>query len=569
MVVATAVVLFGTGLPASRPSAPAPTPPPPAAPTAPPVAPSPRPAPPERFDPFAVAAASIGKTVNPLALIPPMCYTKTDGVSNVCWVCHTEPVRPNGMEDAELQETYDFPSVATTNRWGNLFHDRSRAIAAITDEEALAYARQDNYTPLREALAARGDDARYRPDLDFAAGFDEEGFARDGSGWRALRYKPFPGAFWPTNGSTDDVMVRLPPRFRRDRDGNESREIYRINLAIVEAAIGVAPEAPDAALDHPIEPVDETVAGLDLDGDGRVAGRATRLHGLPRSYVGGAHDVPVYRYLYPEGTEFLHSVRYLDPDAPAMRATRMKELRYSRKETGYSPDGLVKVYEALMAAEEAERAEGEEEFPGFQGLPQTGYANGFGWRLQGFIEDERGRLRLQTEEEHLFCMGCHTGVGVTVDFTFAMARKVPGADGWRHQDLGGIPDAPQAGHSEPEVLEYFRRANGGDEFRANAELLKRFFPGGRVDEEAVRRAAPGGDRDLAWLLGPSRSRALALDKAYMAIVREQRFDLGRDPVALPLTNVHREIRKGEPTGLKEAARIYRDGRLWLDWPAGE
>jgi len=576
MVVVAAVVLLSVGLPASRRNAPEPTPTRPPTPPPPPVEPAPPP-PPERFDPLAVAAASIGKTVNPLALIPPMCYTKTDGVSNVCWVCHTEPVQPNGMDDAVLQETYDFPTTAATNRWGNLFRDRTREIAAITDAEALAYVRQDNYTPLREALAAGGGNAAYRPDLDFAAGFDEEGFARDGSGWRAFRYKPFPGAFWPTNGSTDDVMVRLPPCFRRDRDGRDSREVYRINLAILEAAIGVAPEAPDAALDRAIEPVEETLAGVDLDGDGRVAGRASRLHALPRFYVGGAHDVPVHRHLYPEGTEFLHSVRYVDPDAPAMRATRMKELRYSRKETGFAPDELAKIYADLMAAEEAERAEeaaegeeGEEEdYPGFEGLPHMGYANGFGWRLQGFIEDERGRLRLQTEEEHLFCMGCHTGVGVTVDFTFAMARKVPGAEGWRHQDLGGIPDAPLAGHPEPEVLEYFRRANGGDEFRANAELLDRFFPGGRLDEQAVRRAAPGGDRDLAWLLGPSPTRALALDKAYMSIVREQRFDLGRDPVALPLVNVHREVRKGESTGLKEAGRIYLDGRLWLDWPGDE
>ena len=35
----------------------------------------------------------------------------------------------------------------------------------------------------------------YEPDLDLAKGFDEQGFARDGSFWRAFRYHPFPGGF--------------------------------------------------------------------------------------------------------------------------------------------------------------------------------------------------------------------------------------------------------------------------------------------------------------------------------------------------------------------------------------
>jgi len=522
---------------------------------------------PEPYDPLAKAEASIGRTVNLFAVIPPMCYTKTGPTSNVCWVCHTEPAKPNGVEDVALQEKYDFPLAATLNRWKNLFRDRTQELAAISDAEILAYVREDNYSPLRAALAKNTDYPGYRPDLDFARGFDEDGFARDGSGWRAFRYKPFPGAFWPTQGSTDDVMVRLPERFRRDQAGNDAREVYRINLAILEAAIGASPETADGAVDRPVGLLDEGVAGIDLDGDGRIAGRATRMRGLPRFYVGAAHDVEVHRYLFPEGTEFLHSVRYLDPDAPAMCATRMKELRYSRKETFLPPEELAATYARMAEEEEAERAEGEEEWPGFQGLPKTGYANELGWRIQGFIEDAHGRLRVQTEEEHLFCMGCHAGVGVTVDSTFAMARKLPGPKGWKHQDLSGIPDAPQAGRATPEVLEYFVRADGGDEYRGNEELSQRFFPNGRLDEAAVRRAAPGGDRDLAWLLAPSRPRALALDKAYLAIVREQRFDQGRDPVVRPLTNVHQEIEKGTSTELKEAGHVYRDGRLWLDWPS--
>jgi hypothetical protein len=58
----------------------------------------------------------------------------------------------------------------------------------------------------------------------------------------------------------------------------------------------------------------------------------------------------------------------------------------------------------------------------------VGLLNDFGWQLQGFIEDAEGRLRLQTQEEHLFCMGCHSNIGVTVDQTFSFPRKVPGKE---------------------------------------------------------------------------------------------------------------------------------------------
>src|SRR5690606_24310712 len=103
------------------------------------------------------------------------------------------------------------------------------------------------------------------------------------------------------------------------------------------------------------------------------------------------------------------------------------------------------------------------------------------------------------------------------DHVFSFARKVPGADGWGHQDLRGLRDRPQLGHVAPELVTYFSRVQGGDEIRSNEELLARFFPAGSLDEQELRRAAVGGDRDLAWALFPTRSRALALDKAYLAI----------------------------------------------------
>ncbi|HEY5926178.1 MAG TPA: hypothetical protein VIV11_31050, partial [Kofleriaceae bacterium] len=178
-----------------------------------------------------------------------------------------------------------------------------------------------------------------------------------------------------------------------------------------------------------------------------------------------------------------------------------------------------------------------------------------------YIEDARGALRVQTDEEHRFCMGCHGHIGVTIDQVFSFARKVPGADGWRPQDLRGLRDRPQVGHSSPELATYFSRVQGGDETRSNDELLTRFFPQGKLDERELRRAAVGGDRDLAWALFPTRARALALDKAYLAVVREQSFTRGRDAVLAPATRVHRRIDQDD-TGIREP---HRDGRLHLDW----
>lgn len=510
----------------------------------------------DSYDPLARALASPGRTKNLEASVPPQCYTKTAGVSNPCWTCHTVSTDPNFQTDHGLQEEYSFSDFALTNRWENLFRDRSEAIAKIGDTEALSWIRTDNYTPLRAALAARPDFPGYKLDLDLRRGFDLEGFARDGSGWRALRYKPFPGTFWPTNGSTDDVMIRLP-RALRTVDGAESRAIYKVNLAILEATIAADPDTETSRLDREIEPVDERAAKIDLDGDGVLA-TAVRLRGLPRRYAGDGREIAVQRYLYPEGTEFLHTVRYVDPDSPSLLSARIKEVRYSRKIRFLDNWALLRSYE--------KEAEDKDEglVPIFTGDPRVGLVGDLGWQLQGFIEDERGRLRLQTEEEHRFCMGCHGPIGVTVDATFTLARKVPGAGGWRHQDLRGIADVPQAGHPDPEIFTYLKRVGGGDELRANTEMLARYFPGGRLDEAAVRRAAPGGDRDIAALLTPSRERAILLAKAYMTIVREQSFELGRDPLPSPPANVHRTIENGS-TDLGRTGKVFHDGRLWLDW----
>ena len=510
------------------------------------------------YDPLAIARESIGKTENFEAVVPSQCYTKTDGVANPCWTCHTQPQGENYQRDWHLQEVYSFSDFALTNRWKNLFVDRSATIATISDAETLSYIRTDNYTPLRLALTGRPGFPGYVPDLDLTQGFDDEGFAKDGSGWRAIRYKPFLGTFWPTNGNTDDVMIRLPRIFQTDRQGNISREIYKVNLALLEAAIAVAPTTPPDKLDRLVEPVSEITAGVDFDGDGQLISQVTRIRKLPTHYRGGASPIAVSRYRYPEGTEFLHTVRYIDPEKPTLLSARMKEVRYARKRMWLDDWALLRAYEKELLDKE------EGKLPTFKGSPFVGLQNDFGWQLQGFIEDAQGRLRLQTEEEHRFCMGCHSTVGVTVDQTFAFARKVPGVEGWRHQDLRGIRDVPQAGHAAPEILTYFRRVTGGDEFRANEEVLHRFFPSGMLDEPTVRRAAAGGDQDITFLVAPSRRRALQLNKAYIALVREQTFAQGRDTLLAPPRNVHDKIDNGS-TDLGKSGRVYFDGQLWLDW----
>ena len=510
------------------------------------------------YDPFAFANAQGSELKNFEATVPVQCYTKTQGIANPCWTCHTQPHLPNEWVDWDLQESYAFSDFALTNRWTNLFKDRSTQIAAISDEEVLAYIRQDNYSPLLKAIGSNETYTGYRPDLDFERGFDEAGFALDNSGWRAFRYKPFPGTFWPTNGNTDDVMIRLPKNFQ-SIDGIFNREIYKINLALLETAIASPPNASgQPSTPFPVEPLNEALAQFDLDGNGKVAGYVSLVRLLPSHYLGDAIRVPLEPYVYPKGTEFLHSVRYVDPDRPGRPGIRMKELRYSKKVHHLDSWARSHAYEK----EYNEKEEGS--LPHFAGSAQSGLRNRYGWQLQGFIEDQKGRLRLQTLEEHQFCMGCHGSLGVTVDHSFSLPRKVPGKTGWGYQELNGIKDTPQWGHSKGEVLTYFERVGGGDEFRANQEILLRFFKDGKLDPNSLHNAYAGGKADITDIILPSRERAMTLNKAYMTVVREQRFDLGRDVLIDPIENVHQAIKNGT-TDLGKSGKVFLDGTIWLDW----
>jgi len=531
----------------------------------------------------AAAGSLLGERLeNVTAFIPPQCYTKTTDAAgrahNPCFTCHVASRRPNAINDGDLQTSYAFPGPALVNPWSNLFEDRRPRIAEISDADILACIRQDNYLVPDGgiALTARLDDlpsswdvdgdgrwSGYRPDVHFR--FDAEGYdlAPDGtrSGWRAFAYTLLPGSFSPASGSTDDVLIRLPAAYREDEAGKPDWTAYAVNLAIVESLIRRA--------DVAIAPIDEARFGVDLDKDGRLAGADhiafawAPLEGQDMSYVGRAKrlqeagEAPLAAGLYPLGSEFVHSVRYVDPDdgdeAGGVRlSARLKELRYMQKTVWQSYADLEE--SALTEIKEAD--DFPDRLPIFDGNAETGIANGVGWRLQAYIEDRDGALRPQSFEETVFCVGCHGGVGVTDDSTFAFARKLAAPDGgWFHWSQRGLADVadPLGLGGVGEYARYLTENGAGDEFRANTEIIEAFFmPDGAPKQDALQRLAG----DVSTLLYPSRRRALDLNKAYRTIVLDQDFIHGRSAQIAPVENVHREVDDEQPTGIETPLRRW-------------
>lgn len=495
--------------------------------------------------------AAVGRRYNPEAPVPPMCYTRIEGKHNPCYVCHQsydDVTRPNYMGDGSLQQEYAFSDAALVNHWTNLFVDRSEAVAAIPDDEILAYINKDNYDALPARLQAQ-DWQGWMPDLaDYGAGaaaFDEQGLARDGSWWVAFVYKPQPSTFWPSNGSTDDVLIRLPAPFYTDENGAESPAVYMANLALLEMAF-------QDFEDTTLPPVDEVAIGADIDGDGMLGMTDTILR--RDHFLGAASDQPVLRMLYPEGTEFLHSVRYVGvaEDGAIHVTRRMKELRYMVKSRLYTAPALASLY----GNENQEKL--DENLPRYVDLGDRGMDTGFGWTLLGFIEDANGDLRPQTDEEQLFCRGCHASVGATLDQTWAFPRKLPGAEGWGYIDLRLMQDVPNRGQARGEIATYLERAGGADEFRSNDEMRARWF-----DAKGQVNHADMQGRSVYDLITPSAERALAMNKAYRVIVQEQSFLFGRDATIKPPLNVHAEVDSATAPTLPPEFRYKHDIRL--DW----
>jgi hypothetical protein len=525
------------------------------------------------------------------APVPPQCYTKNGGRHNPCYVCHQdqnpEPFQSeieNTMNDRDLQEAYSFSDAGLANHWANLFEDRSARVAAISDAEILNWIDDDNYSALATRLTAAGygDDNwswqappeyqdPWMPDLDNlqegAAAFDQYGLALDGSWWVAFNYKPLPSTFWPHNGSTDDVMIRLPPEFWKLSNGQDSVDLYRANLALVEANIKSMTTISSL-------PINEQAIGIDVNNDDQLDINVTEVHietnqldhavtGMTNYYLGQAGDDvnadakwSMRPTIYPLGTEFLHSVRYVgvDADGNISNARRMKELRYMRRVLASSYGQLWTNY----LAEQQDKEEGL--LPRFEDHEHNGLAKGsFGWEVVGFIEDWEGKLRLNTFEENAFCMGCHGVLGSTIDKTFSFPRKVDGADGWGYINLRGMPDVPNMGESISEIETYMSRVGGGTEFRSNPELEAEFY---LADGETINRVALASAKDVYDLITPSRQRALMLNKAYKVITEDQDFIFGRDATVTPPPRVYESVTNDTPTLSPEN---QFDWDIRLDW----
>ncbi|MBU1668443.1 hypothetical protein KKC13_08470 [bacterium] len=520
---------------------------------------------------------------NKAAYIPSQCYTKTkddDGrLHNPCMNCHVHSNRPNYMDDWELQECLLFSEYSKVNRFSNLFKDRRDEVNAISDETILNYVRKENYfndkkqiilAEQLQNLPSRWDfnDNKkwegYVPDCYF--NFDNEGFDKNQqgefTGWRAFGYYPFLGTFWPTNGSTDDVLIRLPKAFQM-MDESFDTQTYKVNLAIVEAMIKES--------NITIEEVNESRWGIDLNKNGeldnstQITYQWKPLNHEYMSYVGDAKKLydegkfHIAAGLYPEGTEFLHTVRYIDvhqKNKSIAMSPRMKELRYAKK---YGWNSYPQIQNG-MTAEVKERHDFPDRLKTVLGNMEEGLDNGYGWKYQGFIEDKEGYLRPQTYEETLYCIGCHSTIGAVVDSTFVFPRKFDHTQaqmGWSHwsQLKNGFKNIkePILADGRYEYSLYLQNNHSGDEFRDNMEVMEKFFESNGTTKISELETL---HNDISHLIVPTMSRAIQLNKAYKVIVEEQGYIYGRDAHVKPVIHVHKEVEIDQKTGL-EAVKMER------------
>lgn len=397
---------------------------------------------------------------NPHAHIPAQCYIETShGAQNACMFCHTDgvanlklgnnnPMAGGNPNVGNLQASYAFgvlryPYVVNSSimPWTNTL--QPAVLRAAVDAAGIkpdswdmqTYIRQDNW---RAAFAQRPGSVKdwdpkvnsawrlfpaMSPD-DLPAKADgfvrsvqaSRGFFNDGqgwnTGWRAVNFMPY-GIFTPLAGSVSGIYIRLPDTFMKNQAGQFDLSTYKTNLDLVERNI------------------------------------QDRLQGETH-FVGAAVAVALARGQYPLGTEFAHPLHYVDVQAdgrnvnispyPGARASRVKEIRWMVKSHAWYPD------EFGMGLK-------DESAPVYASRDQGWIENGVGWILGGWIENANGDLRPQTPSELTQCVGCHSGnvrqsevgqnptytsgVGNTIDSTWAMARKFAGDAGWKEMNYLG------------------------------------------------------------------------------------------------------------------------------------
>ncbi len=518
---------------------------------------------------------------NEAPYIPPPCYVDTkdedDRVRNTCFACHSEGRKPDFVITTNRQKNYQFiPQRVAENPWSNPLSDRQAMADAIPDSEIQTYVRESNYFDsqgniiLADKLAnlpsgwdfdKDGAWDGYTPDAFF--NFDNQGFDKaangDFTGWRALAYYPFPTTHWPANGAIGDVLLRLPEPFRTS-NGTLDVEVYRLNFAILEALH----KRENVA----IQETNENTYGVDLDQDGTL-GTATEIVYAEEdmSYVGDAKtrleadEVKLATGLFPEGTELLCTVRYLDVgDQDEIKmAARFKEVRYMVKSEWLTPEQL----DAIAKSDAQESVAPNDWVKTLEGNLEEGVSNRVGWTMQGFIEDADGALRPQTFEETGYCIGCHGGLGATTDSVFSFSRKLDSdafQEGWYHHDQKGL-----TGITEPKVTYdfgdevhyeysfYLLYAGAGDDLRDNEEIKDAFIDAnGDLDLEAAMALHD----DISLLLYPSPERAWRLNKAYKIIAERQSYRLGRDAVLGKVDTLFDEITEDiDLTGVNTAVSL--------------
>lgn len=461
---------------------------------------------------------------NPYAHIPAQCYIETsNGTQNACQFCHT-----NGLYDIKLgnnlpqagaeerlgnlQLDYSFAPftqqapLATVNRWENTLAPE-KLLETVTllglnpaQWDMRSYIRQDNWsaafaqrpgdpkhwdgqsdTPFRLFPALAPDDLPAQADGFVRTASEKRGFFQDGqgwnTGWRAVNFMPY-GIFSPMTGSVSGIYIRLPALFMQDESGSFNLDIYKQNLDLVERAI-----------QDRLRPEDGS------------------------HYVGQAKSVPLYRGEYPVGTEFAHPLHYVDVAAdgsnpavsrfPGTRAQRVKEIRYMYKWKEFHHQDF-------------RPGDKEEGLPVYGNSAQGWVDNGVGWYLAGFIEDRNGTLRPQNIEELTQCIGCHSGVfnseagnsftsgtGNTVDSTWALPRKFPGAAGWGEMNYLGYK--AKAGFSPDETP---GRAAMGDPLNRYANKGElRYFLDNVVGASLYGDMPPSIERFLAQTIRKDRGYA--------------------------------------------------------------
>ena len=389
--------------------------------------------------------ASYKPSYNEEPSIPAQCWIETGyGTQNACLYCHTDYLASiehgNAFPLGEDQVLYSFPTPDLNKvLWRNtifpheILERLKKEKMDIPNLEDVDYVRLDNWTPAftrarfngsRQWLNTGPKDFVLFPALNPNHLFplrgqeptfggthgyvDSEGFVRNENGlvtgWRAINFFPY-GIFTPLTGSVSGIYIRLPREFMNE-GGKTSLEIYRKNLALLEANI------------------------------------KNRKHAQTH-YYGDATEIKVKKGFFPVGAEFAHPLHYVDLKAdgetgkevdgvigntgqtfefPGTRSKRIKEMRYMYK---WKDVGIEDI---------DEDAHPEEFVIGNEG--QGWVDNNAGWLLSGYIENRHGGMRAQTTEELMQCIGCHGKVGNTVDSVWSFQRKLPGDKGWGEMDYG-------------------------------------------------------------------------------------------------------------------------------------